>query len=68
MSLRPIEDFATREEALQYANTRLDEWKEKFRELEADIASLSENPPFEEVRRTATKWQERAIVIQGVKA
>ena len=52
-------DFASREEALAYANTRLDEWKEKFREIEKDIVSLSESPVLDEVRRIALKWEQR---------
>ena len=66
MTLRPVEDFATREEALQYANIRLDEWNEKFRELESDMIYLSEEPISEEVQRIKTKWQERAAKLQEV--
>ena len=59
MSLRPIEEFATREEALQYANIRLDEWREKFRELEEDLELLGSNPPFEDVEKIVTKWSNK---------
>ena len=67
MTVKPS-DFATREEALEYVNTRLDEWGERFLELEKSIAYLLESPPSEEVERTATSYQERDVVIQGVKA
>ena len=65
MTLKPS-DFATRKEALEYANTLLDEWKERFRELEKDIELLGSNPPLEEVERTASKWQERVAQIPEV--
>lgn len=63
MTLKPS-DFPDRAAALKYANTRLDEWKERFRELDSDMVFLSENPTSEEVRRTAIKWQERAAELQ----
>lgn len=63
MPLKPS-DFPTRIAALEYVNTQLDDWKERFRELESDMIFLSENPTSEEVRKTATKWQERAAELQ----
>ena len=53
--LKP-EDFATREEALAYANTKLDEWQEKFKALEHDMVFLSESPTPQEVTVVANKW------------
>ena len=53
--LRP-EDFATREEALAYANAKLDEWHEKFKNLEADMVFLSESPTPQETTEVANKW------------
>ena len=63
MTLKPS-DFPTYKAALDYANTRLDEWKEKFRELEEDIELLGSNPPFEDVEKIVTKWSNK----KGVKA
>lgn len=65
MTLRPS-DFATYREALEYANTRLDEWRERFRDLEDDMISLDKNPTLEDLERIKTKWQERATELQEV--
>ena len=59
MTTRPPSDFSTYKEALEYANTRLDEWKERFREMEKDLVLLGSNPPLEDVKIIVSKWNNK---------
>ena len=61
--LKP-EDFPTREEALAYANAKLDKWQEKFRELEADMAFMLEGATPDEIKTIGREWHTTAIEMQ----
>ena len=51
------DDFATKEEAWAYANRMLNEWREKFKELEGDMIFLMDKYPLDaETARVANKW------------
>lgn len=57
--LSPV-DFATRKEALEYAEARLDALIVQIKELETDMTFVQESQNVEEIRKVATKWQQIA--------
>ena len=50
-------DFATRKEALDYVEARLDSVLSHIATLEKDMVLLNENPTPAEVHTVAQKWQ-----------